>query len=85
MAEKKGFRAKVQRFGSGKKPRYLAKTIAAALNFENEQDQEAVELQQMINDRGVERTLQSVSGLDVGGALMEVVLEEVDGIGGLRR
>ncbi|MBP1969357.1 mannitol-1-phosphate 5-dehydrogenase [Virgibacillus natechei] len=70
---------------TGKKPTYLAKTIAAALQFGNEQDAEAVELQQMIQEDGVEKVLQSVSGLAAGSTLIGAVLEEVDRIGEWRR
>ncbi|WP_404455459.1 mannitol-1-phosphate 5-dehydrogenase [Virgibacillus necropolis] len=59
---------------------YLAKTIAAALEYINEQDEEAVKLQQMIAENGYRKTLQTVSGLDDEAPLIEVVLKELNEI-----
>ncbi|WP_042143479.1 mannitol-1-phosphate 5-dehydrogenase [Paucisalibacillus sp. EB02] len=61
----------------GKEPIYLAKTIVAALKFENEQDAEAVKLQQVIAEQGVEATLKKVSGLDTDSPLVKVILREI--------
>ncbi|GAB3059152.1 mannitol-1-phosphate 5-dehydrogenase [Virgibacillus ainsalahensis] len=63
---------------TGEKPVYLAKTIAALLKFENDQDAEAVELQQMIQENGYEKTLQTVSGLEEGNALIAAVLDALE-------
>lgn len=59
---------------TGKEPTYLAKTIAAALKFTNEQDNEAVKLQKMIADQGVQEALKEVSGLEAGHPLLKVIL-----------
>lgn len=59
-----------------KQPTYLAKTIAAALNFKNEHDEEAVKLQQMIEENGYEQTLQTISELEPGHPLIKAVLSE---------
>lgn len=64
----------------GKEPIYLAKTIAAALNYKFDEDKEAVELQQMIAESGVEKILNKVSGLDANHPLVGVVLREVERI-----
>lgn len=62
----------------GKEPTYLAKTIAAALKFVNEEDAEAVKLQQMISEQGIEATLKEVSGLDADSPLLKVILKEME-------
>ncbi|ASK62514.1 mannitol-1-phosphate 5-dehydrogenase [Virgibacillus phasianinus] len=70
---------------TGKEPFHLAKTIASALEYENEQDEEAVKLQQMITEDGYEKTLQSVSELDVGHPLIPIVLTELEMIKSLKK
>ena len=62
----------------GKEPTYLAQTIAAALTYKNEQDEEAVKLQQMITEQGYEKTLKNVSNLDTNHPLIAVVLKELE-------
>src|SRR5699024_1188042 len=62
---------------TGEAPQYLAKTIAAALQYHDENDEEAVKLQQMIADQGSEKTLQSISGLETDDRLVEAVMKEV--------
>ncbi|WP_404455455.1 mannitol-1-phosphate 5-dehydrogenase [Oceanobacillus kapialis] len=56
---------------TGKEPVFLAKTIAAALSYKNEEDAEAVELQEKIAQFGYEKALQDVSELETGSALVE--------------
>lgn len=63
---------------TSKEPTYLAKVIAAALQFDYEADQEAVELQKMIDKQGVEATLQEVSGLKADHPLVKIVLQEME-------
>ncbi|WP_106498357.1 mannitol-1-phosphate 5-dehydrogenase [Lentibacillus sp. Marseille-P4043] len=65
-------------------PFYLAKTIAAALEYKNENDEEAVKLQQMIAENGYQQTLQSVSGLDSNHPLTSVVLKQLEEIKALK-
>lgn len=62
---------------SGKEPIYLAKTIAAVLSYDFDQDKEAVELQKMIAEKGIEKTLEKISELDTTHPLVEVILKEV--------
>lgn len=62
---------------TGKVPVYLAKVIAAALAFNHEADEEAVQLQEMIANQGVEATLQEISGLEAGHPLVASVLQEM--------
>jgi mannitol-1-phosphate 5-dehydrogenase len=61
----------------GKEPVYLAKTIAAALKFKNEKDEEAVKLQKMITEQGIETTLQEISELEAEHPLVKVILKEI--------
>ena len=61
----------------GKEPVYLAKTIAAALKFKNEKDEEAVKLQKIITEQGIETTLQEISGLEAEHPLVKVILKEI--------
>ncbi|GGB32406.1 mannitol-1-phosphate 5-dehydrogenase [Lentibacillus populi] len=63
---------------TGKAPRYLAKTIAAVLEYHNETDEEAVKLQQMITNKGYEKTVQLVSELDVDHRLIPVVMKQLE-------
>src|SRR5699024_1856257 len=42
---------------TGKAPAYLAKVIAAALQYENSEDEESVELQAIVQAQGYEKTL----------------------------
>ncbi|MGY0691417.1 mannitol-1-phosphate 5-dehydrogenase [Virgibacillus sp. FSP13] len=69
---------------TGKQPTYLAKTIAAVLEYKNENDEEAVKLQQMVAENGYEQTLQSVSELDSNHPLIPVVLQELAEIKALK-
>ncbi|WP_010531730.1 mannitol-1-phosphate 5-dehydrogenase [Lentibacillus jeotgali] len=63
---------------TGEAPVNLAKTIAAALQYHDENDEEAVKLQKMIAEQGYEKTLQSISGLEAGDPLVGAVLKEID-------
>lgn len=62
---------------TGKVPVYLVKVIAAALAFNHEADEEAVQLQEMIANQGVEATLHEISGLEAGHPLVAAVLQEM--------
>ncbi|PAV31276.1 mannitol-1-phosphate 5-dehydrogenase [Virgibacillus profundi] len=70
---------------TNKEPVYLAKTIAAALEYKNEQDEEAAKLQEMVEEQGYEKTLQSVSQLEADHPLAGVVLEEIEELTRLRK
>jgi len=63
---------------TGKAPTHLAKMIAAALNYENAEDAEAVELQEIIQAQGYEKALQKISGLDKNHPLIQIVLEQLE-------
>lgn len=64
---------------------YLAKVIAAALEYHQEADQEALQLQQMIADKGYEQTLQNVCGLEADHSLIPVVLQELEDLKDLKK
>lgn len=69
---------------TGEQPVYLAKVIAAVLAYENEQDEEAVKLQQLITEQGYEKTLQTVSELEADHPLIDLVMQEMEEIKTLR-
>ncbi|WP_100010061.1 mannitol-1-phosphate 5-dehydrogenase [Lentibacillus sediminis] len=63
---------------TGKQPVYLAKVIAAVMEYKHEADPEAVELQQMIREHGYAEALKTVSQLDAGNPLIDTVLKELE-------
>lgn len=65
-------------------PTYLAKVIAAVLAYENEQDEEAVKLQQMIAEKGYETTLQTIAELAADHPLIKLVMQEMEELKVLR-
>ncbi|MDC3412008.1 mannitol-1-phosphate 5-dehydrogenase [Aquibacillus sp. 3ASR75-11] len=63
---------------TGKDPVNLAKTIAAALTYQNKQDPEAVELQEMIEREGYQTVLEKVSGLEKNHPFIAIVQNQLD-------
>lgn len=63
---------------TGKAPTHLAKVIAAALQYENAQDEEAVKLQEIVQAQGYVKTLQKVAGLDKDHPLIPIILEQLE-------
>ncbi len=59
---------------TGKEPTHLATVIAAALHYENSEDEEAVKLREMIAKKGYEQTLQTITELDENHPLLQVIL-----------
>lgn len=59
---------------TNKEPTHLATVIAAALHYENKEDEEAVKLQEMIAETGHEKTLQTITGLEINDPLLRAVL-----------
>lgn len=55
---------------------HLLKAVAAALKFKNEEDEQAVELQNFINENGVEEAITKYTGLEPGSRMYNVILEE---------
>ncbi|KAF0818251.1 Mannitol-1-phosphate 5-dehydrogenase [Bacillus sp. ZZV12-4809] len=58
----------------------LAKAIAAALLFDNREDEEAVKLQDMIQENGVAYVLKEVCGLEESGELAGEILKQYDAL-----
>ncbi|MCM3570702.1 mannitol-1-phosphate 5-dehydrogenase [Neobacillus mesonae] len=56
----------------------LAKAIASALCFDYQEDSEAVKLQAMINEKGVEAVLQEVSGLEANSEITKEVIKQYE-------
>ncbi|QDP41841.1 mannitol-1-phosphate 5-dehydrogenase [Radiobacillus deserti] len=59
-----------------KEPEHLSKTIAAALQYQDQGDEEAVKLQSLVQEKGYKETLFEVSGLKEGDKLVESVLKQ---------
>jgi len=59
---------------------YLAKAIAAALLFDNPEDEQAMEIQGMIKEHGPARVLNEVSGLDEDSEIVKEVLVQYEGL-----
>ncbi|SHM20548.1 mannitol-1-phosphate 5-dehydrogenase [Caldanaerovirga acetigignens] len=54
-------------------PHNLCKGIAAALKFDYEEDEEALKLQMMIKDEGIEQVLKKVCGIPEENPLFEII------------
>lgn len=59
---------------------YLAKAIAAALLFDNPEDEQAMEIQSMINEHGPAHVLKEVSGLDANSEIVKEVLVQYEAL-----
>lgn len=55
---------------------HLAKAVAAALQFDIENDTEAIQLQKMIEEIGLLPTLKEISGLDENSAIAQEVMKQ---------
>lgn len=62
---------------TGKEPVYLAKVIAAALEYRHEEE-EAKKLEQLVKDNGYEVALQSIAELDADDPLIQIVKKEIE-------
>ncbi|GGE29653.1 mannitol-1-phosphate 5-dehydrogenase [Pullulanibacillus camelliae] len=60
----------------GKEPAYLAKGIAAALNFDFKEDKEAVELQQTLQAKGLETAIRTYTALDPESSFGSLIIRE---------
>lgn len=63
---------------AGKEPKAIAMAAAAALYYENPEDESAVRLQQMRKEHGNEYILQTISGLSPDEPLYSLILEGVE-------
>ncbi|MEK4297921.1 mannitol-1-phosphate 5-dehydrogenase [Oceanobacillus sp. FSL W8-0428] len=59
-------------------PKYLSKAMAAALLFHNPADEEAVQLQKMIQEKGVKAAFTEVSGLEQDYPITQAVILEYE-------
>ncbi|WP_152655297.1 mannitol-1-phosphate 5-dehydrogenase [Oceanobacillus sp. CFH 90083] len=59
-------------------PKYLSKAMAAALLFDNKGDEEAVQLQAMIQEKGVKAAFCEVSGLGQDHPITKAVMAEYE-------
>ncbi|GGP07067.1 mannitol-1-phosphate 5-dehydrogenase [Oceanobacillus neutriphilus] len=59
-------------------PKYLSKAMAAALLFHNQADEEAVQLQKMIEEKGVKTAFTEVSGLEQDHPITQAVISEYE-------
>lgn len=59
---------------------YLAKAIAAALLFDNPEDEQAMEIQGMIKEHGPAYVLKKVSGLDADSEIVKEVMDQYEAL-----
>ncbi|MCM3732051.1 mannitol-1-phosphate 5-dehydrogenase [Fictibacillus nanhaiensis] len=59
-------------------PKYLVKGIAAALKYDYPEDEEAVKLQALIEEKGYEKAIQEVCGLQEENTLEKLILKELN-------
>jgi mannitol-1-phosphate 5-dehydrogenase len=59
-------------------PKYLVKGIAAALKYDYPEDEEAVKLQALIEEKGYEKVIQEVCGLQEENTLEKLILKELN-------
>lgn len=60
----------------GKNPEYLLKGIAAALMYDFQGDEEAVQVQAAINEQGLETTIEKLTQLDGASSLVKGIIEQ---------
>ena len=60
----------------GKNPEYLLKGIAAALMYDFQGDEEAVQIQAAINEQGLETTIEKLTQLDGTSSLIKGIIEQ---------
>jgi mannitol-1-phosphate 5-dehydrogenase len=63
---------------TGKEPLHLARIIAAALLYVNDEDEEAQRLQHLIEEKGFRSALQEVGELQADDPLLETVLKQLE-------
>lgn len=61
----------------GQEPTHLAAVISAVLSYDDPDDEEAVELQELVRDRGERTALSQCAGVDEDHPLVELVLEHM--------
>ncbi|WP_028550756.1 mannitol-1-phosphate 5-dehydrogenase [Paenibacillus sp. UNC451MF] len=69
-------RPAMQGFELGIEPRYLTLAMAAALLFDYQEDEEAVELQEFIKSRGIHFAAAQITGIPEGHPVHKLVIEK---------
>lgn len=67
----------IQLLERGHEPVHLAQVISTVLSYDASQDEEAVELQKMLSDRGERAALSQCAGVDEDHPLVELVLRQM--------
>ncbi|MDT8862684.1 mannitol-1-phosphate 5-dehydrogenase [Alkalihalobacillus sp. MEB130] len=62
----------------GEEPVYLAKAIAAAFHYDVQTDEEAVQIQQLIRDKGLKTAITEVTKLDQTSRLLTLIVEQYE-------
>lgn len=70
---------------TGEEPINLATAIAAGLHYVNGEDEEAVKLQEMIEQIGYEKTLQEVTGLEETHPLIAIIMKQMEKLTTLKK
>jgi mannitol-1-phosphate 5-dehydrogenase len=61
----------------GHSPASLAKAIAAALTYDVKEDEEAVAIQQLIKQKGLDQAIEEITGLNRNSELVKLIVEEI--------
>ncbi|MCA0987601.1 mannitol-1-phosphate 5-dehydrogenase [Guptibacillus algicola] len=61
-----------------KEPTFLAKGIAAALRFDPKEDEEAVQIQEVIQNEGLSKAITTFTGVEEGSQLFELIKKKYD-------
>ncbi|MFC0560467.1 mannitol-1-phosphate 5-dehydrogenase [Halalkalibacter alkalisediminis] len=65
----------------GQQPVYLAKAIAAALKYDVKTDEEAVQIQQLISDKGLHEAITEITELRQDHDLFKLIVEQYHSLG----
>lgn len=63
------------------RPENVAAAVAAGLRFRNPEDASAVQLQNLIEEKGIEAVLEEVCGITAGSELGRMILQSYNGMG----
>lgn len=69
----------------GKTPKHFSQVIAAVLEYKDDNDQEAMKVQDMIEEVGYEKTLQTISKLEDGNPLIVSVMTQLEELKTLKK
>ncbi|TBL79981.1 mannitol-1-phosphate 5-dehydrogenase [Paenibacillus thalictri] len=71
-------RPALQAFDLGIKPHHLAKAMAAALMFDDQHDAEAIELQKLIQSKGIREAVAQITGIAVGHPVHSLIIRHYE-------